>query len=164
MPTDFQKWIEIHSRPGMHWYGKRLSGTDTLATGHHQAGPPVPKQLLSTVFPALNILEERNPDTRFDLYIDSHDDHRQVRAVWYDNKLHSGSRNEARITGLGGPASALLDPESTGALAIFVFSEATPDRKPECHVWVCRNVPEETLMEDRIGPIDPSVTFQFISA
>ncbi|MFK0300252.1 EcoRII N-terminal effector-binding domain-containing protein [Brevundimonas sp. NPDC090276] len=55
--------------------------------------------------------------------MDSHPVVRQVTATWYNNK-HTGpdgTRDETRITGWGGAASALLDPDSTGALAVFVF-------------------------------------------
>ena len=41
-----------------------------------------------------------------------------------NNKLHDnpkGGRNEARLTNFGGTSSALLDPESTGALTVFAF-------------------------------------------
>ena len=158
MPIELQEWIDIHSGRGVHWYVKRLSGNDTLANRAHQAGPYLPKQFLFTIFPVLNIPEQLNPDTRFDLYIDSHDDHRLARAVWYNNKFHSGTRNETRITGLGGRASALLDPESTGAIALFAFSESTLDKKPECHIWVCRNEFDEIQIEDRIGPVDPGIS------
>ena len=115
-------------------------------------------QFLFELFPELDKPEELNPDTRFDIHIDSHDDRRRARAVWYNNKFRSGTRNETRITGLGGQASALLDPESTGALVVFVFSEATPDSEPKCHAWVCRNESEEDLVESRIGPVEPGVS------
>ena len=155
MPIDLQQWLDIHSARGQHWYLKRLSGNDTLANGTHQAGPYMPKQFLFTLFPVLNKPNEVNPDARFDLRIDSHDDRRQVRAVWYNNKFRSGTRNEARITGLGGHASALLDPESTGALVLFSFSEASADREAACHAWVCRSESDENLIEDRTGPVEP---------
>ena len=158
MPIDLQRWLDIHSGRGVHWYVKRLSGNDTLANGTHQAGPYVPKRFLFELFPSLNRPEVLNPDTWFDLYIDSHEDHRRVRAVWYNNKFHVGTRNETRITGLGGRASALLDPESTGALVLFAFREAPPEGETQCHAWVCRNEIDECLIEDRIGPVDPGTS------
>ncbi len=158
MPIDLQEWLDGHSRRGMHWYVKRLSGNDTLANGTHQAGPYLPKRFLFGLFPALDRPDAVNPDTWLDLYIDSHDDHRRVRAVWYNNRFRSGTRDETRITGLGGHASALLDPESTGAVVVFAFSEATPVSEAQCNVWVCRNESDEELMESRIGPVEPGTS------
>ena len=158
MPVDLQEWLDDHSGRGVHWYLKRLSGNDTLANATHQAGPYLPKRFLFGLFPVLKQPEKLNPDTRIDLYIDSHDDHRRVRAVWYNNKLHSKTRNETRVTGLGGRASALLDPDNTGALVLFAFLESTPSKEPVCNVWVCRNETEEDLIEDRIGPVEPGTS------
>jgi EcoRII C terminal/Restriction endonuclease EcoRII, N-terminal len=155
---ELSDWIEIYSGSDYLWYVKRLSGNDTLANRSHQAGPYVPKDVLFRVFPTLDRLETLNPDTRFDLYIDSHTDHREIRAIWYNNKLHgnpSGGRNETRLTNFGGASSALLDPESTGAIAIFAFSQPTDSSQPVCHVWVCRHETEEDIVEDRVGPIEP---------
>jgi hypothetical protein len=78
-----------------------------------------------------------------------------VRAVWYNNKLRGGTRNEARLTNFGGSNSALLDPESTGSIAIFAFQRAADGDADVCHVWVCEHEIEEDAIEDRIGPIEP---------
>ena len=121
-PTDLRNWLDKHSNPNSIWYAKRLSGNDTLANGTHQAGPYIPKGFLFGVFPQLNRPETRNPDVRFDLCIDSHADHRCVRAIWYNNKFHNGTRNETRLTNFGGSQSALLNPSNTGALSVFAFS------------------------------------------
>jgi len=159
MPAgDLTEWLEEHGGPGFVWYVKRLSGNDTLANQSHQAGPYIPRDFLFRIFPALARQEIKNPDILFDLYIDSHADYRKVRAIWYNNKFHGnpkGGRNETRVTGFGGGASALLDPESTGALTVFAFRTAEPPSISECHVWVCRHETEEDLVEDRIGPIEP---------
>lgn len=155
--SDLTDWMDENTRPGVVWYIKRLSGNDTLANESHQAGPYIPKELLFQVFADLNRPDVKNPDTHFDLYIDSHGDHRNVRAIWYNNKLHDnpkGGRNETRITGFGGASSALLDPESTGALTIFAFRSAQ-GAAVECHVWVCRHETEEDVVEDRVGPVEP---------
>lgn len=154
--SDFNDWIGDFGRPGFIWYAKRLAANDTLATHAHQAGPYVPKGLLFKVFPTLNHPEARNPDLQFDLIIDSHSDRRSVRAVWYNNALFGGTRDEGRLTRFGGASSALLDPESTGALAIFAFdlNATLEDRK--CHVWVCGEPGiEADLFEERFGPIEP---------
>lgn len=155
---DLTDWLDEHSSPEFVWYVKRLSGNDTLANGSHQFGPYIPKDFLFGIFPLLKNRDERNPDVRFDLYVDSHPDHRRVRAVWYNNKFHgnpTGGRNEARVTGFGGGASALLDPESTGALTVFAFRLPVASEASDCHVWVCRHEIEEDLVEDRVGPIEP---------
>lgn len=152
--ADVTGWMDQFGRPGHVWYAKRLSANDTLATQAHQAGPYIPKEFLFEIFPALNRSDAENPDHRFDLYIDSHPDHRTVRAVWYNNRLRGGTRNETRLTGFGGQNSALLDPDSTGALAVFAFV-LDGDAARECHVWVCRDGTEEDLFEERLGPIEP---------
>jgi len=156
--SDLMDWMDEQSKPGILWYVKRLSGNDTLANGSHQAGPYVPKEVLFEVFPSLNRQQVKNPDIFFELVIDSHPDVRDVRAVWYNNKFHGNpekGRNEARLTGFGGGSSALLDPESTGALAIFAFRKETPETPGTCRVWVCGHETEEDLVEDRIGPVEP---------
>ncbi len=157
MPLDVNEWFLLHSGQGMHWYLKRLSGTETLANGSRQPGPWFPKEFLFALFPALNRPRELNPETRFDLYIDSHDDHRKVRAVWYNSRFHSGTRDETRCCELGGPASALQAPESTGALVVFAFSEASPDGEAACHAWVSRNASDEDQIENWFGPIEPGM-------
>ena len=92
-----------------------------------------------------------NPDSCFDLYIDSHADHRRARVVWYNQK----SRNEVRITRLGGASSALLDSEATGALTVFSFGPSNVNVGRECHVWVCDSAIEEDLLIDVIGWVEP---------
>ena len=85
MPT-LADWLDEHDRAGFVWYVKRLAANDTLATHAHQAGPYIPKSFLFTAFPALNTVEIKNPDVRFDLYVDSHGDRRNVRAIYYNTK------------------------------------------------------------------------------
>ena len=151
---DFSSWLAEFAKPGAEWYIKRLSGNDTLATGSHQAGPYVPRRILLGLLPMINRPETENPDVFFALYVDSHDDFRQARAIWYNNGLRGGTRNETRITNLGGRASALLDPDSTGALTIFAFVPSDAEVR-ECRVWVCRTTAEEDLAEAWIGPVEP---------
>jgi hypothetical protein len=155
--ADVTDWIREYGKPGTIWYAKRLSANDTLASKSHQAGPYIPKEFLFHVFPSLNQPEARNPDHRFNLYIDSHADHRVARAVWYNNGLsgRGGTRNETRLTGFGGQRSALLDPDNTGGLAVFVFTPIAPPATPECHVWVCLDSTQEDLFEERLGPVEP---------
>lgn len=154
--ADLTDWMDENTGPHIVWYVKRLSGNDTLANASHQAGPYIPKEFLFKIFPAINRPEVENPDTWFDLFIDSHGDARKVRAIWYNKKLHgTGTRNEARITNFGGSQSALLDPESTGALAVFGFHLNSTGAAETCRVWVCDFEVEAELVEDRIGPIEP---------
>ncbi len=152
--ADLSDWLDEYTRPQYLWYVKRLSGNDTLANGSHQAGPYIPKSVLFKVFPELNRPAENNPDIWCDVYIDSHTDTRRVRTVWYNNKLRGGTRDEARITNFGGSSSALLDPENTGALAVFVFNIGGTSESV-CHVWVCERETEEEIIESRIGPVEP---------
>lgn len=156
--ADLTTWLDDFTGRSYVWYAKRLSGNDTLANGSNQAGPYIPRSFLFEMFPAINRRDIKNPDMWFDLYIDSHSDHRKVRAIYYNNKFHENpknGRNEARLTGFGGSRSALLDPESTGALTVFAFELDEAGRAGTCHVWVCRHEIEEDLIEDRIGPVEP---------
>ena len=136
--TDLGDWLdEQMEAPDALWYVKRLSGNDTQATGSHQAGPYVPLDIAYSI------------DCSLDLAIDSHSDFRQARLVRYQSK------QEARITQLGGRSSALLDPEATGALTVFVFQRETPTDPPSGRVWVCDTEVDEDRVEDRIGPVEP---------
>lgn len=153
--ADLSGWLDDQTRPHVVWYLKRLSGNDTLANGAHQAGPYVPKEFLFEIFPTINKPDADNPDKWFELRLDSHCDVRQVRAVWYNNKLRGGTRNETRLTNFGGGTSALLDPDSTGALAVFAFHRGAGGEASACHVWVCDHEVEADLVEDRVGPVEP---------
>jgi hypothetical protein len=156
--ADLDDWMDEHSRPGIVWYVKRLSANDTLATGAHQAGPYVPKDFLFDIFPSLNRPKIENPDVWFELRIDSHNDVRKIRAVWYNNKISGiGTRNETRLTNFGGASSALLDPESTGALAVFAFHRGVNKDAGVCHVWVCDDAAglDAERIEDKIGTVEP---------
>lgn len=154
--SDFLDWMAEFSRQDAVWYAKRLSGNDTLANHSHQAGPYIPREVLFGVLPVLDRPEQENPDTHFRLRIDSHGEaSRTVRAIWYNNALRGGTRNEARVTGFGGQRSPLLDPESTGAVAVFAFISGPSGTATECRVWVCRSEAEEDLFEQRLGPLEP---------
>lgn len=148
-------WLDEQSRPDVLWYAKRLSANDTLANKAHQAGPYVPRDVLFRVFPSLRQPAVLNPRVEVDLVIDSHPDRRTVNAIWYNNKLHGGTRDETRLTGFGGGQSPLLDPDSTGSLAVFVFSSGTREQTGSCHVWLCEHETEDALVEERLGSIEP---------
>lgn len=150
--------MEEQARSDVLWYVKRLSGNDTLANGSHQAGPYIPKDALFEAFPPLNSPKTRNPRVQFALTVDSHGEVREARAIWYNNKLHGnpkGGRNEARITHLGGERSPLLNPNSTGALAVFAFHREALGRPAECHVWLCETEAEEKTVENCFGTVEP---------
>ncbi|MDE0419756.1 MAG: type II restriction endonuclease [Gammaproteobacteria bacterium] len=154
--VDFDAWMDQCSGPGTVWYAKRLSANDTLANRTHQAGPYIPREVLFTVLPILDRPERHNPDARFPLRIDSHDGApRMVRTIWYNNALHGGTRNEARVTGFGGRRSPLLDPENTGAVTVFAFMAGHRGTVSQCRVWVCDCEAEESLFEQRLGPLEP---------
>lgn len=156
--SDFTDWLGVFCAPGVALFVKRLSGNDTLANGAHQAGPYIPKDFLFRIFPMINRTDEKNPDHRFELAVDSHMDAREVRVIYYNSKRHEGKpngRDETRLTNFGGGASALLDPESTGALAVFAFPLDDSGTATSCHVWVCRHETEEDIAEERFGPIEP---------
>ena len=89
----------------------------------------------------------RNPDVWFELFIDSHSECQTVRAIWYNNSLHGGTRNECRLTNFGGISSPLLDPENTGALVIFAFERVEGADARDCRVWICHDDMEENFAE-----------------
>jgi hypothetical protein len=155
--VDLSDWLSEWTETGSIWYLKRLAANDTLANKSHQVGPYIPKELLFEAFPRLGDSDRKNPDVIVEAFIDSHADHRQVRAVWYNNALleTDGTRNEARITRWGGGSSALLDPDSTGALTVFIFRPPGPDGARELRIWVCGHATEEDLIEERISPVEP---------
>lgn len=159
MAGNLLEWMDAYAGGDRVWYVKRLSGNDTLANHSHQAGPYIPRDFLFGIFPELNRPDSKNPDIRFDLSVDSHSDRRTVRAIWYNNRFHDTAakrgRDETRVTGFGGAASALLDPENTGALTVFAFSVAGQAAPSDCHIWVCRDAAEEDLVEERVGPVEP---------
>lgn len=155
--VDLTDWLDLQTGDNSIWYIKRLSANDTLANGSNQAGPYVPKKLAFDVFPQIDTGNIKNPDVWFNLYIDSHADHKKARLVYYNNRraTEGGTRNECRITNLGGGASSLLDPESTGSIAVFVFR---PEESGEIavYVWVCGHTTEEDVVEERLGvSLDP---------
>lgn len=151
MSDDVSDWMDKINRSNAICYIKRLSGNDTLANKSHQAGPYIPKEFLFHLFPKLNNSKIANPRESLELCVDSHNGCREVRAIWYNNK----TRDEARITGLGGSSSALLDPENTGALAIFAFFTDDRGKTELCRVWVCRNQDDEEIIEDQVGLVEP---------
>lgn len=152
--TSLPDWIAEFSERDHLWFAKRLSANDTHQTKSHQAGTYVPKDLLFDALPTLENTSELNPRVQLDAFVDSHSDIRAVTPIWYNNKLFGKTRNETRITGWGGRASALLNPGSTGALAVFVFENGAAGPATSLHVWVCDGY-EDEVFEASLGPVDP---------
>ena len=107
-------------------------------------------------FPESHCPRTENPRVKFRMCAISHGHETESNMIWYNNALTGGTRNETRITGLGGAASPLLDPENTGAVAIFFFAKDEGSR--ECQYWVCRDSQEEDVAEDFAGPSEPGRT------
>lgn len=151
-------WLPQVMGAGWRWYVKYLSGNDTLANASHQAGPYIPRQVLFSLLPTLARSSDLNPRVAFPVRIDSAAaPERTVTAIWYNNRVvRDGTRNEARITNWGGAASPLLDPESTGALAVFAFLQEQGRDAGLCRVWICSGPEEEEILSDRVQrPIEP---------
>jgi hypothetical protein len=123
------------------------------------------------MFPTINTREEKNPRAQIVAHIDSHNDSSLVTAIYYNNQFHFdtekgkyGTRDEARITNWGGQKSALLDPENTGALAIFAFENPHEGKNSkQLRVWVAQNPSEEEAIEQLVGPADPGELFLWSS-
>lgn len=147
------RWIEAIIEERAVVFAKRLAGNDTHLTRAHQAGPYLPKSFLFGALPELNRPGSENPRVTLPVRIESHGEERQVNAIWYNGKLYGRTRNETRLTGFGGAQSPLLDPESTGALALFAFIR-TPDG-PSCSIWLCATLEEEERLEAYVGAVDP---------
>ncbi len=139
------------------WHAKLLSGTETSATQARASGPCVPRDLLKPVFRSLTN-DDGPTSVEFDIEIDCHGVREpRVRGVPHIGKgLFGRPSTEIRITNLG-TASPLLDPENTGALAIFVFRPAQGTDSPECRIWICRNLAETDVAGDLIGPVEPGL-------
>ena len=147
------KWIGA----GWVWHAKFLSGTETSATQARQSGPCIPRDLLEPVFPAF-ANDVGLISVGFDIKIDSHGIREdRARGVPHVGKgLFGRPRAEIRISNLG-PSSPLLDPENTGALAVFVFRSATGTDSPKCRIWICRDQFETDVVDDLIGPVEPGL-------
>lgn len=159
--ADLADWIQVFARPENVFFLKRLSANDTLASGANQAGPYFPRQLLFSQFPSIANSNVQNPDEHIEAIVDSHSQQMTVRAIWYNNRLFGGTRNEARITNWGGISSPVLDPSNTGAIAIFAFCELGGRR--QLRVWVCRSIEEEDLASERFGPVEPGIPVAWAS-
>lgn len=152
-------WMSGVSGEGWSWYLKYLSGNDTLLNGSHQAGPYMPKQVIFDLFPSLAVGSGTNPRTALPASVDSHGTTTELRAIWYNSR----TRDECRLTGWGGLASPILDPDATGSLCVFAF-RANPDRDADfLRIWLCRTPEEEDLIQDRTGSVEPGSGFLYMA-
>lgn len=159
-----RRWIDSVATARL-IYAKRLSGNDTLANETNQAGLYVSKRVAFEISPSVNTTEQKNPKSSFRLTIVSHDmPRRTVVLTYYNDRHHTAStsratKDEGRITRLGGRSSPLLDPDSTGALTILAFfGSEGPEPDLRCEVWVCRDADEEDVAEEWLGTVDPGDT------
>ncbi|QDE29573.1 type II restriction endonuclease [Shewanella polaris] len=152
----FSDWLSSISSTGYSLYIKRLSANDTGASGGHQVGVYVPKNVMDNLFPSLNVIDRLNPDLYFKAVTLSHDfDDKQVRAIYYNNRFFGKTRNEKRITGWGGRKSPLQNPDNTGALALFAFVRGNKSDCVTVQVWVCSTIEDEDFLEQSIGEVLP---------
>lgn len=158
--SELESWLDQVTGAGLIWFVKYLSANDTYAKSNvHQGGPYLAKELVRGLFPGLTTraASEKNPDLTITATIDSHNDSRDVRVVYYNSRLlgQANGRNEARITRWGGQDSPLVAPDSTGALVVFAFSWKNNQNAEGCRIWLCRSPDEENLLIERIGPVEP---------
>ena len=166
-PTETNRlrdWIAKWIGASWIWHAKFLSGTETSAAQARRSGPCLPRDLLRSAFPAF-AEDSGATSVGFDIEIDSHGVREdRVRGVPHIGEgLFGGPRAEMRIANLG-TSSPLLDPENTGALAIFVFRPGPGTDSPKCRVWICRNPVETDVADDLIGPVEPGFPVPWGSA
>jgi hypothetical protein len=149
--SDFQAWLADHVTEDRRLLVKRLSANDTGATGGHQVGFYVPNRVAFLITPELDS-DDVDPRHVYAFELASHHQSAQVRLIYYNSRRRSaGTRNECRITGLGGRTSALQDPINTGALFLVSFD----GHGATISAWLCRTSDEEELAENTIGPVIP---------
>ncbi len=154
--VDLATWMDNYSSKGWYWYVKRLSGNDTLLNRTHQAGPYIPGQVADELAPSVRRSTLLNPRKWFRVSIDSHLLEENVSAIWYNNRIiRDGTRDECRITNWGGSSSPVLDPDSTGSIFILAFHKTGNQDADEVRVWLCTDLEQEDLVENRIGPVEP---------
>ena len=151
--SGLDRWLDSLAGGGAVVFAKRLAANDTMASGGHQAGPYIPKSVLFRVVREIHQEDRPNPDVWFPLTVVPHGHEQDVRAVWYNNRLFGGTRNETRLTNLGGARSPLLDPGNTGALVLFAFRRTF--RGPTCQVWICESREQQSRVQGRLGPVEP---------
>lgn len=152
--SEFHQWLSDKLLGNWHIYIKRLSANDTGATGGHQVGIYIPKEVMDKLFPSIVRTDIENPDVFLTAKVSSHNDlQSEVRAVYYNNRYFGRTRNEKRITRWG-KGSPLQNPDNTGSLAIFAFHFESGNSSDFIDVWVCASQ-EEDLLESMIGEVLP---------
>jgi hypothetical protein len=147
-PNVLHDWVQHHIGNEWFWYVKRLSNNDTGRNRTHQAGPYIPLRVIHPLFPSLASAVSLNPRKDISLQLDSHGQTVRAEVIWYNNKIVEwGTRNEARITNLGGSYSPLLDPSATGALCVFAFKKLLPHDTRVVSAWLCSSAAEESQLE-----------------
>ena len=159
-PTETDRlrdWIAKWIGANWIWHARFLSGTETSATETRRPGPRIPKRLLTPAFPSL-AEDDGTTTVEFDIEIDSHGVREdRVRGVPHTGEgLLGRPLAEIRITDLGS-SSPPLNPENTGALAVFVFRPAPGTDSPKCRIWICRDQVETDVVDDLIGPVEPGL-------
>ncbi len=154
----FESWLDEIHNPEYLWFVKRLSANDTGLTGAHQVGLYLPKNIGFRIFPSFIKKEQSNPKKKFKARTDSHDVVKEVQATLWNQK----TRNEIHVTQWGGKESPFQDPEATGALVIFSFHHPVKSKDMEdCRIWLCRDLVEEELFEQKYGPVEPGQWLSF---
>lgn len=146
-------WLARISSSEWVWFAKRLSANDTGLTGAHQVGFYVPHEFALTVADEL-AQQVNNPRRRLRFHLISHEQHSSPNLIYYNSRVvrgHPNGRNEFRVTGFGGRASALQDPNSTGAILLTGWNTQT-DR---VEAWLADTLAEEESIEGVVGPVDP---------
>ena len=154
---DLSEWFEAFAAPHAIWYAKRLSGSDTWANGSRRDAAYFLASDFFQLFPELKSGSVLEKPIAVTIDYASHPPGRTTPITCGCQLVRRGRRHgpEVQITGLGKKNSPLLDPENTGALAVFAVSRDRQDASDCCSVWVCRTPIEEYLMEWWVGPIDP---------
>ncbi|NVK31417.1 MAG: restriction endonuclease [Gammaproteobacteria bacterium] len=134
------------------WFAKRLSSNDTGVNGSHQSGIYIPKYIGFAAFSTIDTSKE-NPKVIIDqclfrshnLVVDG------LHVTYYNNKhtRKSGTRDEFRITRMGGLASPVHDSEATGAILLMCFDCHRAANK--CYGWVARSREEELTIDSWLG-------------
>ncbi len=157
---DFSEWLEAFAAPNAIWYAKRLSGSDTWANGSRGDAAYLLASDFFQIFPELKRGFVFGKPIAVTIAYASQPSGPVTPITCGCQLVQRRGRQgqEVQITGLGGKNSPLLDPENTGALAVFATSKERQDARDYCSVWVCRTPIEEDLMEWWVGPIDPGRT------
>lgn len=160
---NFKSWIAEVATPEWFVYMKVLSANDTGATGGHQSGIYLPREVAEVVLPTLCRTDRLNPDVALPTRIDSHRLPEQtLRGIYYNNKVVLGrTRDERRLTcwRLKGRETPVQDPEQTGSVGIFAFRMPVGSDSEFLRVWVCTSAEEEEL-SGSFGDIDPLTTYR----